>query len=74
MPRFYFHIRGPSGRVKDHTGIEFESLDEAVADATRARQEMLADAALEARSHSTRSFEITDYSGRVLATIPLLDL
>ncbi len=74
MPRYFFHIQGPSGRITDDTGIEFASLEEAVADARRARGEMLADAAMEKPSPSTRSFEITDFSGRVLATIPLLDL
>jgi hypothetical protein len=39
----------------------------------RARAEMLADAALEEHSASTKAFEITDQWGRVLATVPLLD-
>jgi hypothetical protein len=74
MPRYFFHIRGRSGRIEDRTGIEFDTLKEAVADAQRARREMLADAALEDPTRSQDSFEITDESGRVLATVPLLDL
>jgi hypothetical protein len=74
MPRYFFHIRSPQGRVTDETGIEFNSLDEAIADARRARGEMIADAAMEDPSNSSSAFEITDPSGRVLATVPLLDL
>ena len=47
MPRYYFHVRDSSSRELDDTGIEFESLDDAIDDARRARGEMLADAALE---------------------------
>ncbi len=74
MPRFFFHVRGPEGRLTDETGLEFATLGEAVADAQRARSEMLVDAALEKNSKSRRAFEITDDAGKVLATVPLLDL
>jgi hypothetical protein len=73
MPRYYFHVRDSSSRELDDTGIEFESLDDAIDDARRARGEMLADAALEGVADSTRVFEIAVVSGRVLATVPFLD-
>ena len=73
MPLFYFHVRDSSGRELDDTGIEFDTLEDAIDDARRARGEMLADAALEGTPDSTRVFEIADVSGRVLATVPFLD-
>jgi Domain of unknown function (DUF6894) len=74
MPRYFFHIRGPDGRITDEAGLEFHSLDDAVADARRARGEMLVDAAQEKSTKSSRVFEITDGSGQVLAIVPLLEL
>jgi Domain of unknown function (DUF6894) len=73
MPRYFFHIRTPEGCETDATGVEFDSLEDAMKDARRARGEMVADEALGDNSLSTRMFEITDQSGNVLATLPLLD-
>jgi hypothetical protein len=54
MPRYYLHVRDSSSREFDDTGIEFDSLDDAIEHARRGRGEMLADAALEGNVDSTR--------------------
>lgn len=71
MPRYYFHVRSTAGLETDRHGLEFDSLEEAVADARRAGAEMLLDQAVEetqSRSHSV--FEIADASGKVIARVP----
>lgn len=71
MPLFYFHVRSTAGLEKDHQGLEFDSLDEAVADARRAGAEMLLDEAVEeTRRRTDSTFEITDVSGKVIARVP----
>ncbi len=70
MPRFYFHVRSPSGLEKDPQGLEFANLDEAIADARQAGAEMLLDQAVEESKSSAQSiFEITDVSGQVVAKV-----
>lgn len=71
MPLFYFHVRSTAGLEKDQQGLEFDSLDEAIADARRAGAEMLLDKAVEESPAPTESaFEITDVSGKVIARVP----
>jgi hypothetical protein len=71
MPRYYFHVRSPLGLETDRQGLEFESVEEAVADARRAGAEILLDDAVEeTRSRSTSEFEIVDASGNVVARVP----
>ncbi len=74
MPRYFFNVRSDTTLEVDSTGLDFASLDEAVADAKRARIELLADEALEPNVlKSGRSFEITDLSGELLATVGFAD-
>ena len=71
MPLFYFHVRSTTGLEKDQQGLEFESLDEAIADARRAGAEMLLDEAVEeTRRRTDSAFEIADSSGKVIARVP----
>lgn len=73
MPRYYFHVRSNAGLEMDSQGLEFESIDEAIADARRAGAEMLLDEAVEERRRQGPAhpeFEIADASGRVVAKVP----
>ncbi len=71
MPLFYFHVRSHAGLEKDQQGLEFGSLDEAIADARRAGAEMLLDKAVEeAPARVESAFEIADASGKVIAKVP----
>lgn len=71
MPRYFFHVRSPHGLEIDPNGLEFESLDEAIADARKAGAEILLDQAVEeTRAHPHASFEIVDASGQVVAKVP----
>ena len=45
MPLYYFHVRSPSGLEMDRHGLEFDSIEQAVADARRAGAEILLDEA-----------------------------
>jgi predicted peroxiredoxin len=73
MPRYYFHVRSNAGLEMDRQGLEFESIDDAIADARRAGAEMLLDEAVaEVRRlvPAQPEFEIADASGRVVARVP----
>lgn len=70
MPRFYFHLTSSSTREVDTEGVEFDSLEEAVADAQKACAEMLSDDALKGKFKFRKAFEITDREGRLLARVP----
>ena len=73
MPRFYFHVRSSSGLEMDAQGLEFSSLDEAIADARKAGAEILVDRAVEETRLNGRSlstFEIVDATGEVVAKVP----
>jgi hypothetical protein len=75
MPRFFFHLHTETGVEKDPSGLEFASLEAAVADATQARREYLRDEDIESpRERRKCRFEITDQSGLVVATVPVADL
>jgi hypothetical protein len=55
----------------DSHGLDFDNLDEAIADARKAGAEILLDEAVEdARGRPNSTFEIADASGRVLAKVP----
>jgi hypothetical protein len=65
MTRYFFHIYGDRSIERDATGTDFESLEEAIKDATRARGEILQDEGWE----SCR-IDITDSDGAVIAVVP----
>ena len=65
MPKFFFHSRRGSSVEVDRLGVDFANLQDAVADARRARHEVMAEEDLD-----QLSIEIADQSGRVLAVVP----
>ena len=71
MPRYFFNVRSPSGLEMDPQGLEFPTLDEAIADARKAGAEILLDRAVEeSERRSQATFEIVDDSGQVVAKVP----
>ena len=52
MPRYFFHVHTENSISQDGVGLEFPSLDAAVADAQRARLEYLRDERIDALAKS----------------------
>ncbi len=67
MLRYFFHFHSGLVVTPDLEGTEFSSLEAAIAEAQRARKEIMADRAIPCREYR---FEIADQSGRVVATVP----
>ena len=65
MPKYFFNVRSASGLETDSQGLEFPSLDDAIADARKAGAEILLD-----QKHFQATFEIVDASGQVVAKVP----
>jgi hypothetical protein len=72
MPRYYFHARGPNGRVPDVKGIDLDSIQAAhdlaiqiVRDITGSR--------LGFPTASTWTIEITDQDQQSIFTMPFVD-
>jgi hypothetical protein len=72
MPRFYFHLHTGNAVQKDQEGVEFPSLEAALADAHQAWREHLTDEGIDDPRQC--HFQITDDQGRVLAVVPRGDL
>ena len=71
MPRFFFDYRDGHGHLeRDDEGLEFQSLEAAYLDATRAAIEMQVDACCEGQCATEDSLEIRDDSGNVLVILP----
>jgi hypothetical protein len=74
MPRYFFHLHTESRIDPDVIGVEFRSLEVAVADARRARIEYMRDEGIENdRLRRRCRFEITDERSQVVATVPVPD-
>jgi hypothetical protein len=72
MPRFYFHLHTGTAVQMDPEGVEFPSLEAALADAYQAWREHLRDEGIDDSRQC--HFEIMDEQGRVLAVVPRGDL
>ena len=71
MPKYFFNVRSASGLETDLQGLEFSSLDDAIADARKAGAEILLDRAVEeSGKRSQATFEIVDTSGQIVAKVP----
>ena len=64
MPRYFFRLHFDGDVERDPIGIEITSLARAVAEATKARAELIDEEALD-----ELRLEIMDESGRVLANV-----
>jgi hypothetical protein len=68
--RFYFHLRSDEGFEEDVDGMEFPTLDEAVAETRKAAREMVAEIILRGERVDDRVFEIAKADGTILKTVP----
>ena len=64
MPRYFFNVHFDHAVRRDREGLELANLDEAVAEADRARAEIMAEDKL-----TRLQLEIVDEEGHVLATV-----
>ena len=64
MPRYFFHMHFDGDVARDPIGIEVADLDQAIAQAKEARDELMAAEALD-----QFWLEIMDASGRILAKV-----
>lgn len=69
--RFYFHLVGPSGAIRDDAGLDACSLEVAEAESRQAMQEIRNEAIFAGEDWEGWQLEITDASHQVLVTIPL---
>ena len=73
MPRFFLNIRDGDTLIRDPEGSEFPDLETARAEAMAGARDVLGDEIKHGQVQDKRQYEITDLSGQVLATIPLMD-
>lgn len=64
MPRYFFNLHFDDGVARDPIGVEVTDLDQAIAEAKKARIEIMDEEALD-----QLWLEILDENGRVLATV-----
>ena len=75
MPQYFFHLHTENSIDADGVGVDFPSLDAAVADARRALREYLRDEGIDDPREERRCrFEITDEQGRAITMVPRADL
>lgn len=74
MPRYFFHVRDEDRLIEDQDGSELPDLEAARTEAAAAAREILAEQIRTGKEMSGRSFEITDDTGKVLATVTLRDV
>jgi hypothetical protein len=64
MPRFFFHLRAPSGKlILDDEGVELPDLDTAAREAAHAARAFAEDARRGGRDYSGWNFEIRSSKG-----------
>lgn len=74
MARYFFHFRNGERLTQDEFGIEFDSADAALAEASKASIEMWSEL-LEQRTEPMQcAFEITDESGTVVFELPFSEV
>lgn len=71
MPRFYFPIVDNDRVIFDEDGLVLPDLDAAIREARRSAYDMLEDALATGESIGHQIIQMTDYRGRLLATVRL---
>lgn len=73
MPRFFFDLFDKHGLVRDEEGMDFPSMDEAVAEARRTLAGMVKDALLQGEE-SPIEIRIRDGQGPVVLSVTMRSL
>jgi hypothetical protein len=71
MPRYYFHVRTHGVLEKDPEGTDFASADLAYDEAVKGAREIMGEKVCNGEIVDGETFEITNESGEVVATLPL---
>ena len=75
MGRYFFNVKGSDGALsQDREGQELPDLEAACAEAVSSNREMLGERLLHGGPLGPRQIEITDESGKVLATVTAQDV
>jgi hypothetical protein len=76
MPRYFFDLSDGLRQTRDHEGSQFESEEEARAEALKAGKQIVAERLAKGRSlllAFVGKIEVTDEQGRVVCTVSLAD-
>jgi hypothetical protein len=74
MPRYYFHVHGPSDRLKDEEGLVLPDVEAAWYQAVRSAREIIrADLTLGCRFEE-QAIEIADEKGQPLNQVPFVEV
>lgn len=71
MPRYFFHVRDPSGFSQDTEGTVLADDERACTEATLAAREMLAEKIMRNEIVDGAVFEVVRGDGVLIGTIPL---
>jgi hypothetical protein len=75
MARYFFNVKGSDGAVsRDREGQELADLDAACVEAVNSNREMLGERLLHGGTIGPRQIDVTDESGKVLATVSAQDV
>jgi hypothetical protein len=75
MPRFFFHLRSPSGElVRDDQGVELPSLDSAAREAARTARSFDADRRRGGLDYTGWHFEVRSEAGSLNASAFLTEM
>ena len=70
MPRYFFHIRSADGLLEDPEGSELTDLAAAHVEARATVRDLLAELILAERVLDGQCVELTDDTGRMIASLP----
>ena len=69
MPRYYFHVRAPSGVVSDHEGADFSDFKAARAEALACACDLAAERLRANNAGNLHAIQIADETGLILDTL-----
>jgi hypothetical protein len=70
MPRYFFHIRGSDGLIRDPDGSDLPDLNAARIEAEKAARDLLANLLRAGEALDGQVFEISDEHGQLLESLP----
>jgi hypothetical protein len=73
MPVYFFHVKRSDAVDEDLEGVSFDDLDHAKSSAADTLREMVADDLRAARQIDISGVDITDATGKVVATVTVGD-
>jgi hypothetical protein len=73
MPKLHLHVRGNDFLAEDWEGAEYDSLDEARAEAIRGARQIMAERLMRGEVLDGSMIEIVDAAGKVVIQVPFKD-